>query len=244
MGVENSSVVTVSDKAALAERGADLVLQLAAQSIAERGRFVVALAGGNTPRPLYERLAEDTSLAWHLWHIFLSDERSVPPDHADSNYRMVRLALLDRLSPPPPMVYRWQTEFPPERAASLYDADIRRAFAHTEPRFDLIILGMGADGHTASLFPHTEALGETALFASANPVPRLGSTRLTFTFPLINWARNVLVLVSGADKNPALRAALSPAADPALDELYPIRKVAPADGTLTLLVDEAAHTGL
>ncbi|RME59620.1 MAG: 6-phosphogluconolactonase [Caldilineae bacterium] len=222
----------------------ELVTAAAILSVARRGAFRIALAGGSTPRPLYARLAQDPDIHWRDWHIFWSDERCVPPDHPDSNYRMAKEALLDRLSTPPGLVLRMPGELPPEDAARAYEATVRelvpanpRSGAGPLPRFDMILLGMGDDGHTASLFPHTPALHEQERLVTANYVPKLESHRLTFTYPLLNAARRVLVLVQGANKAQALHEALSGPHDP---ERLPIQGVAPVDGQVTWLVDQAA----
>jgi 6-phosphogluconolactonase len=239
-------VPTPADLAAVAQQ---LIAAAANVSIGKRGFFRVALAGGSTPRAVYTGLAAGDNLNWDRWQIFWSDERCVPPASPDSNYRMAKETLLDPLArhnQAPRMVIRLAGDSDPEAAASAYETAVRETVpanpdsgAGDIPRFDLILLGMGADGHTASLFPHTPALAESERLVVANPVPKLETTRLTFTFPLINAAHRVLVLVGGSDKAPALRAVLSGPRNP---DLYPSQRIHPVDGTVTWLVDAAAHT--
>ncbi len=224
----------------------DLITAAAMISIARRGAFRIALAGGSTPRPVYQRLAQDPDIDWRRWHFFWSDERCVPPDHPESNYRMVKEALLDHLATPPGLVVRMPGELEPEQAAAIYEQNVRELVpakfqgpGGRPPRFDLILLGMGKDGHTASLFPHTPALNETRRLVVANPVPQLQTTRLTFTYPLINEARRVLFLVSGAGKAATLREVLTGPYDP---QRLPSQGVHPHDGQLIWLVDQAAFS--
>jgi 6-phosphogluconolactonase len=222
----------------------ELVNAAALISISQRNAFRIALAGGSTPRPLYEHLALDPDIDWRKWHLFWGDERSVPPTGAESNYQMVRASLLDRLATAPGLVVRVQAELAPAEAALRYEQSIRELVPSfvTErtgflPRFDMVVLGMGDDGHTASLFPHTKALHETERLVVANAVPQLDTTRITFTYPLINAARRILILVSGANKAKALRQVISGPYNP---EQLPIQKISPVDGQIFWLVDEAA----
>ncbi len=223
---------------------AELINAAALIAIAQRNAFRIALAGGSTPRPIYTQLAEDPDIDWRKWHLFWGDERSVPPTDSQSNYFMVRETLLDHLATPPGLVVRMAGDLPPAEVAVRYEQSIRDlvpAYAFEEagflPRFDMILLGMGDDGHTASLFPHTQALREEHRLVVANPVPALDTTRITFTYPLINAARRVIVLVSGAQKAEALRAVLSGPHDP---QTWPSQGIAPLDGQQIWLVDEAA----
>jgi 6-phosphogluconolactonase len=206
----------------------------AREAIAERGRFVVALAGGSTPRPAYERLASEPfsrHIDWARVHVFWSDERCVPPDDPGSNYRMAREALLRRVPIPDQNVHRVRGEQLPDRAASSYQAELSSVLKGD--RFDLILLGMGADGHTASLFPGTSVLNERrALVRAVYPDPGRG-WRVTLTLPVINAARQVLFLVVGAEKAAAL-------AGMRAGRRLPAGRVRPADGELIWLVDRAA----
>lgn len=241
-------VVVAENREELVQAAYNLVLAVAARAIAERGRFTLALAGGSTPRPLYQALAATPGIDWSRWLLFFGDERTVPPDHAESNYRMVKEAWLDPLAAaensPLPLLYRMAGEEDPVAASYAYAKVIQANVPSSpetgtgrRPRFDLILLGMGADGHTASLFPGTGALHERRRLVVANPVPQLATTRLTFTYPLLNAARAILFLVSGADKAPALRAVLG-AEEQRLR--YPSQGVRPRRGVVTWLVDGAA----
>jgi len=244
-------IVVTQDRETLVQAACDLVLAAAQAAIAERGRFTLALAGGSTPRPLYQRLAATPGIDWRRWFLFFGDERTVPPDHAESNYRMVKEAWLDPLmqagSDFLPAVFRMAGEEAPVAASFVYAKEIQEnvpadpaAGTGQRPRFDLILLGMGADGHTASLFPGTVALHERRRLVVANVAPQLATTRLTVTYPLLNAARAILFLVSGADKAPALRAVLGKE-DQRLR--YPSQGVKPRRGTVTWLVDAAAGSG-
>jgi 6-phosphogluconolactonase len=205
--------IVLPDAAAVAARAAELFADAARGAVAARGRFVVALAGGSTPRLLYERLAADAALPWGATHVWFGDERCVPPDHADSNYRMAREALLAHVPVPESEVLRIEGERAPADAAERYDALLRGAAeaADDGAAFDLVLLGMGPDGHTASLFPGGEALGERERWAVAVPAPEhVGPhlPRVTLTLPALGAAREVLVLATGAGKREAAAAAL------------------------------------
>lgn len=195
---------------------ADRVVGLAARAIARRGRFHWALAGGSTPAALYRLLASEPYLGrvdWSRVSFYWGDERCVPSDHPDSNYRMARHALLDRVAAPAENVHRIPGELPPALAAERYEAELEAAFGtrtgQAPPELDLILLGMGADGHTASLFPGSPALAETRRWVVANAVEALGVTRLTLTLPVINAAAHAIFLVAGADKAERLEQVLS-----------------------------------
>lgn len=237
------AIEIVDSKEQLTAVAASLVRAAAAEAIAARGAFFVALSGGSTPRPVYRALADDPDVDWARWSLFWGDERCVPPEHPDSNYRMVKEEVLDRRgargAPQPAVVARLLGELDPERAAREYE-DALRALVPAPgalPAFDLVLLGMGGDGHTASLFPGTAALHEQERLVVANRVPQLGATRLTVTFPLINAARRVLFLVSGADKAAAFQAVHHGPRDL---ERWPSQGVHPASGKVTWLVDAAA----
>lgn len=241
-------VEVLPSEADLVRVASELVNAAALISIGRRAAFRVALSGGSTPRPLYEHLAADPDIDWRKWHLFWGDERTVPPTDPASNYQMVRGALLDRLKTPPGLVVRMAGELPPNEAALRYEQSIRElvpSFMNEltgfVPRFDMIVLGMGEDGHTASLFPHTQALREQERLVVANPVPQLNTSRITFTYPLINAARRVLILVSGEKKAATLQEVLS---GPTHPEQWPIQNVALVDGQLTWLVDEAAFSAI
>jgi len=224
----------------LAEAAARAFVEGAAEAIAERGRFAVALAGGSTPKATYEVLARDHSedVDWPNVHAFFGDERTVPPDHEDSNYRMAREALLDHV--PVGSVHRVRGELPPDEAAASYERDLGQFFGGEFPVLDLVMLGIGEDGHTASLFPETAALEVTDRLAAANPVPKLDTTRLTLTVPVLNAAREVCFIVSGAGKAGSLAEILEGDAAP---RQYPAKLVRPPGGP-TWMVDRAAASAL
>lgn len=229
----------------LSRAAADLFLQIGRQAVAATGRFTVALAGGSTPRRLYELLAENPHRAgmdWTAVEWFFGDERAVPQDHPDSNYRMARAALLDPVAAPAGRVHGMEAERADLSAAAAdYQAELARVFGLDSdgppPVFDLVLLGMGADGHTASLFPCTKALRVSNDWVTANDVPQISSRRMTLTFPLINNAANVLFLVAGSDKAGALAEVLEGPADP---DRLPSQSVVPLAGNLFWYVDAAA----
>jgi 6-phosphogluconolactonase len=229
------------DAEALARAVAQHIVTLANETRSMRRPFTVALAGGSTPRSAYLRLAQPDfaeRIDWERVHLFWGDERCVPPDHPDSNYRMARETLLDRVSIPDANVHRMRGELSPENAAQLYEAEIRKLFYEIEVTgFDLILLGLGEDGHTASLFPGTDALGAEQRWVVANAVETLGGQRLTLTLPAINAAANVAFIVSGERKRAMLRRVL--ASDPDMP-LLPAQRVQPKDGRLIWMMDRAA----
>lgn len=234
------------DMPALVKAGAEHVVALAQTAIANQGRFTVALSGGSTPRPLYALLASPAyadRLDWSRVFVFWGDERCVSPDHPDSNYRMARETLLDQVPIPQDHIFRMRGELDPAEAAADYERVLRAFFEMREtaegavPCFDLLLQGMGSDGHTASLFPGTEALRERIRWVAANHVEKLGAWRITLTLPVINAAANATFLVAGSDKAAALREVLQ---GPRQPELYPSQGVQPVNGTLRWLVDENA----
>jgi 6-phosphogluconolactonase len=180
-------------------------MELARAGVETNGRFSVALAGGSTPRRIYELLAGGdfaAQLDWSSVHIFFGDERCVPPDHADSNYRMANEALLSRVPLPEANVHRMRGEGDAVANARLYEDELRGYFGDDAawPEFDLVMLGMGDDGHTASLFPGTHALDVRAAWVTANWVEKFDAYRVTLTAPAINHARQVMFIVTGAGK--------------------------------------------
>ena len=239
-------VVIFEDKEALSREAAHRFIFLANQKIRAGGLFNVALAGGSTPEMLYGLLAAlpfHDEIDWTQVHCFFGDERAVPPDHADSNYRMVNTALFLPLGLPAANIHRMHGEEPDlDAAAQAYEANLRAHFALSSadalPRFDLILLGMGSDGHTASLFPHKPALQEkTRLVVGTEPGLKPFVSRLTLTLPIIDAAANVLFLVAGADKAATLHRVLQ---GPVLPEELPSQSVAPTVGSLVWLIDKAA----
>jgi 6-phosphogluconolactonase len=213
-------------------------------ALAARRRATILLAGGSTPAPVYGALAQSERIDWANVHFFWGDERPVPADHPESNFRMAREVLLEPLGIPAddPRVHRFRTEGTPAEAAAVYEQNLRRFFEvpwGKSPVFDVVLLGMGSDGHTASLFPGTEALEEREHLAVANPVPSAGTVRLTVTYPLLNAARAVLILVRGEDKAARLREVLT-----GPQGQYPVQGVAPMQGELIWAVDGAAARNL
>jgi 6-phosphogluconolactonase len=231
----------------LFQAAAEEVIRSATDAVAKRGRFTIALSGGSTPRNLYTLIAANASatLPWDKMFFFWGDERHVPPDSPDSNYRMAKESLLSKVPIPPANIFPVPAENPDAaQVAEVYEQTLRKFFAVAPgefPRFDLILLGMGPDGHTASLFPETAALQEKSRLVVANWVEKLGGSRITFTLPLLNSARCVTFLVSGTDKAAALHEVLEGNA-PA--EKYPSRLVQPSDGKLIWFVDRAAASEL
>lgn len=227
-----------------ADAAADFVADCAREAIAARGRVLLALSGGSTPRPLYERLTAPPwreRIAWARTHLLWSDERCVPPDHADSNFRMAREALIDHVPIPPNHVHRMRGEDAPVAAAAAYDEMLRSlvgapaadSLAHG---LDLVLLGLGADGHTASLFPGRPSGRETERWVVADEDPA-GRPRITLTPPAINAARTVLFLVVGAAKAAALRAVRQ---GPFTPDLLPAKRIAVRFGRVVWIVDDAA----
>jgi len=231
------------DLEAVSREAAERFAAAAGRGVRERRRFTVALSGGSTPAALFRLLAAPPlreALPWDRTQVFWGDERCVPPEDPASNYGTAHALFLSRVPIPPQNVHRMRGEEDPERAAAAYEAELRAAFGLTGgegPRFDLILLGLGEDGHTASLFPGSPALRETDRLVAAPFVERLSAYRLTLTLPVLNAAREVLVLVAGGVKAAALREVLQGPSGP---ERLPIRHVEPRDGSLTFLVDAAA----
>lgn len=232
-------ILRVPAREDIAARALPLVVEAATRAIEARGRYLIALAGGSTPAPLYAHLAQQGGIDWSRWRLYWGDERTVPPDHESSNFHMVKETLLRPLAErglAPGHVERMRGELPPAQAADLYEAAVRNLGVPL-PRFDLVLLGMGADAHTASLFPYTAALHERNRLVVANEAPQLATTRLTMTYPLLNAARQVLFLVSGDDKAQALAAVFGTTVD---HERWPSQAIRPANGGVVWIVDEAA----
>lgn len=228
------------DAGSLTTRAAELFTETARLCVTERDSFSVALSGGSTPRALYQLLAGEAYAPltpWDKTHVFWSDERPVPPSSAESNYRMAFDALLSRVPVPPGQIHRMRAESEPERAARDYSQLLREKLDGNPPRFDLMLLGMGEDGHTASLFPHSSAILDVDNFVSAPYVEKLKAQRLTLTFPVINEAAKVIFLVVGESKAETLRIVLE---EEVSGMNYPAQLVSPTDGELIWLVDEAA----
>jgi 6-phosphogluconolactonase len=233
------TIRVVNDAAEVARDAAGYVVEAAEEAIALSGRFTLALAGGRTPKALYELLASDEfagKIDWANVEIFFGDERTVPPDHPDSNYRMAKEALLDHVMIPRTNVHRMKGELDPEAAAIEYGKMLKDRFGD-DGGLDLVLLGMGDDGHTASLFPGTEALKEATHRCVANFVPKLNTWRLTLTAPFLNRSREVLVMLEGAGKATRVQEVLEGPADP---DRLPIQMIAPREKYFWLMDVAAA----
>jgi 6-phosphogluconolactonase len=230
---------------AIAKCAAQDFVQSATQAVSEKGSFTVALAGGSTPKALYTLLATDAALRsqvpWNKMCVYFGDERSVGPDHADSNFRMATETMLSKVPIKPEQVFRIKGEYKDtEKAAQEYEQVLRTSFKITEgqfPRFDLIFLGIGNEGHTASLFPGTKALHETKRLVVRNWVGKLYTNRITLTAPAIYNAARVIFMITGADKALALKGILEGPYEP---EQLPAQLIQPPNGKLVWLVDTIA----
>ncbi len=251
--VPGRSIEILADKESLTRAAAAEVTARAASAVAARDVFTLVLSGGSTPRDLFALLADpDESfrarLPWEKIHFFWGDERHVPPDHPDSNYRMAKESLLDPMRIAAANVHRIQGENPDAAAAAAdYERELR-TFFHLEagtpegpPRFDLVLLGLGPEGHTASLFPGSPALAERERWVVAPWVEKFSTFRITLTPPVLNRAAAVLFLAAGEEKADALHAVLESVGDA---DLYPARIVRPEEGDLLWLLDRAAAKSL
>ena len=234
----------------LAREAVELFIRQAAKATASHGLFTVALCGGNTPRDAYRMLAAPEYVSrvnWDAVHLFWGDERCVPPDDAQSNYRMARENLLECIPIPPEHVHRVRGEDPPEAAADAYEEMLRDFFIprgwlrESAPRFDLVLLGMGTNGHTASLFPGSSALHEHSRWCVAQYVEAVGNWRITLTPDAINAAAHIVFLVEGDEKAETLRRVFS---RPQEEDDLPATLIVPVNGTLTWLLDAAAASHL
>jgi 6-phosphogluconolactonase len=231
-------IKVVPDPAALASQGAERFVDIAREAIALRGRFSVALSGGHTPEQMFHLLSQEpyrSQVAWEKVEIFFGDERCVPPDSPESNFRMANESLIRKVPVPGDNVYRMRGEIDPNEAAIEYGQMLKEKFG--DGGLDLVFLGMGPDGHTASLFPGTEALRETKHRCVANFVAKLNAWRITMTVPFINRAGTVLFLVAGADKAQRVAEVLEGPADP---ERLPSQLIRPDPGKLVWLLDAEA----
>ncbi len=239
-----SEVVVAADPVGLAHAAAERFADIAEEAVARDGRFTVALAGGSTPKGLYSVLATEpyrSRVPWREALVFWGDERCVPPDHADSNYQTATETLLRHVPIPAAQIHRMRGEDPdPDRAAADYEWLLRLTFQRESrllPRFDLVLLGMGADGHTVSLFPGSPALRESARLVVAPYVARLQTHRLTLTLPVLNGARSIFFLVSGEEKARMLKTVLEAVGR---SHEIPSQMIFPSRGTITWFVDSAA----
>jgi 6-phosphogluconolactonase len=238
-----------STPAEVAKAAAELFTAAVVAAAKARGIARVAISGGTTPKAMFALLADPAQpfvkeIPWDKLDLYWVDERSVGPDDAESNYRMTREALLSKVPLPAERIHRMEGELNPEEAAARYEAVIRNGFrlegAET-PTFDLILLGMGDDGHTASLFPHTEAINDMTHIVVANHVPQKNTWRITLTWPVINQGREVAFLIEGAGKAQVLHDVMQ---GPYQPDTYPSQIIRPASGKLTLLLDAAAAAKL
>lgn len=244
MAASKPSVRIVADPEELAREGAGIFIARVQEALREKETCTVVLAGGSTPRGVYSMLAEErgfrAGVPWEKVHFFFGDERHVPPDSPESNYRMANEVLLSKVPVPANHVHRIRGEEPDARKAAEEYEEVLRSFFRPKPReipeMDFILLGMGADGHTASLFPGTEVLKELNRLVAANWVPRLNAYRLTMTLPLLNNARCVLFLVTGAEKAETLRMVL----EEKTNEPLPAGLIRPTQGRCLWLVDRFA----
>ena len=233
----------------LARAMAETLLDIAQAAVRARGVVRIAISGGHTPKRTFEIMADPAEryfqlMPWDKLDLFWVDERCVPPDNEESNYRMTRLALLEEVPLPAAQVFRIEGELDPEQAAAKYESVIRGRFrleGAELPTFDLVALGMGDDGHTASLFPHTAGLHELGRIAIANHVPQKETWRVTLTSPVINQGRKVIFLIGGSDKTEVLSNVLSTKYDP---ETWPSQLVQPKSGELLLFLDSTAAAKL
>ena len=239
----------LADGAAIAKRAAQQFVQAAAPAVREKGSFNVALAGGSNPKALYSLLVDDPTLRsqvpWDKMHLFFGDERHVPPDHPDSNFRMATEAMISKSPMKPEQVTRIKGEYPDAGQAALeYEKALREYFKLKNgeyPRFDLVLVGMGNEGHTLSLFPGTKALHADGRIAVRNWVGKLYAERITLTAPAASNAARVIFMATGADKAPALKAVLEGPFEP---EQLPAQLLQPKNGKLLWLVDTTAGSML
>ena len=239
------SIEVLATAADLFHAAAEEFIRVGRAAIGGQGRFTIALSGGSTPKALYSLLAANyANFAWNRVFLFFGDERHVPPTDPESNYRMVNESLLTKISIPSENVFRVPAENSDAAAAALdYEKQLRRFFETKPgefPRFDLILLGMGPDGHTASLFPDSSALDEQSRVVVANWVAKFNTHRITFTFPVLNRAAEVMFMASGADKADMVHQVLEGKNSPPL----PSQRVQPSDGKLLWMLDEGAAAKL
>ena len=243
MSNERGELQIFPNASAVADALAELFVAVADAAFADRGRFVVALAGGNTPRAAYELIASRADgwmLSWSDVYVYFGDERCVRPDDEQSNYRMATKTLLSRVNIPPHNVHRMRGEVNPDEAAREYARELTEDLG-THPRFDLVLLGMGTDGHTASLFPGIDPMIDSDALVRAVSAPSGGLSRLTLTPTVFNAAHTVVFTTEGYAKAEALAAVRE---GEYLPEKYPAQIIAPTDGRLLWLVDAAAASNL
>lgn len=236
----NAAIQIYHDSLSLQVAAADLFVKYGQTAINDHGWFTVALSGGSTPQQLYELLATEPfarQISWQQVRIFWGDERCVSPDDEQSNQRMARAALLDKVPLPTSNIFPIVVEESPEKAARDYEAQLRSQFSGELPRFDLILLGLGPDGHTASLFPGTAAVSEQHRWTSPATPQGQALARITLTLPVINAAANIIFLVTGETKAAMVHQIID---KPPIQPPLPAQLVKPTAGTLTWLLDKAA----
>ncbi len=250
---DNADQVDVfGDSHALTVAAAERFVELARAAVEAHGLFTVALSGGSTPKALYRRLATDKDLSgeipWSKTHFFFGDERHVPPEHPESNFRMASEAMFPVLRTEQLHLHRVLSELSSaSQAAEEYEADLHDFFEPLQlvaggfPRFDLVFLGLGPDGHTASLFPHSAALNESSRWVVANWVEKFKTDRITMTFPVLNAAAEIIVLAAGAEKSAIVSQVLGAQAD---EVSFPIQRVRPRRGVKHWMLDNAAAEGI
>jgi 6-phosphogluconolactonase len=250
MDSTNTKIEIFESSEFLARRAAEEFAAAADAAVNTRGCFTVALSGGSTPRSLYQLLADNRAsfrwrVPWDRCHLFWGDERHVPADHPDSNYRMALEAMISKLSLAPHNVHRIYSEHPQaQQAADEYEEDLQEFFHLTAgalPRFDLVLLGMGPDGHTASLFPGSDALHEHKRIVASPWVGKFSTSRITLTAPVLNNARQIIFLIAGSDKAETLREILYGRHQP---DTYPAQLINPTAGNLLWMVEKSAATSL
>ena len=245
--VTDREIIICLDTKELSRKAAEQFVALARQANAANGRFSVALSGGSTPKALYSLLATgefSEQLTWRQIHLFWGDERCVPPDHAESNFRMVEESLLSKILIPSENVHRMIGEIEPASAAAAYETELRQFFSSPPEkllRFDLVLLGLGEDGHTASLFPHSSAVNETAHLVATTYVEKLNAHRLTLTFPVINSAAQISFLIAGQSKAAVVKEILA-----GQNSKAPAARIKPNDGKLSWFIthDAACDLGI
>ena len=233
----------------VARAAARRFLDVSEEAVGSRGIARIAISGGTTPKRMFEMLADPAGpflneVPWDKLALYWVDERCVPPTDKDSNFRMTTEAMLSKVPLPPEQVFRMEGELPPEEAASRYESTLRNSMkleGAESPAFDLLLLGMGDDGHTASLFPHTDALDDITGLVVANHVPQKDTWRITLTAPVINQARDVAFLIEGSAKTDVLAEVLTGSFDP---DRLPSQLIRPSTGKLSFLLDDVAAAKL
>jgi len=243
MKTGHANILVCEDEKAAGREAAERFACLAIRAVALRGAFYVAVPGGTSPRGMFEMLASHEFvdvIPWSRIEIFFTDERCVPPESEDSNFRLVHNLLLSSVPVPEQNMHRFCAEYPPEVAAEEYEKELREVMGH-QPRFDLIVLGMGKDTHTASLFPGSPALDERERLAVSHYVKQLNTCRLTLTLPVLNNAENVMILAFGEEKSEPLTQVLLGETN---IRLHPVQAIQPHNGHLLWIADQASASRL